>query len=76
MRSATAKNALNCLGLLPSKPSGLGCWLARGLLPAENARKRAPPKWFNIASAKMLRAELWVHKNSTFKGWCGHQKKS
>ena len=36
-----------------------------GLLPAEKARNRPWPMWFKTASARMLRAELWVHKNST-----------
>ena len=34
----------------------------------ENALNLPRPMWFNKASAKMLRAELWVHKKSTFRG--------
>src|SRR5437016_5611311 len=34
-------------------------------VPAENASKRSPPNARSKASAIWLRAELWVHKNST-----------
>src|SRR5450830_90596 len=50
------------------KPSGLGVWFSRGLLPAEKALKRLSPIEFSKASAKMLRAELWVQRNRTFRG--------
>ena len=30
--------------------------------------KRPPPVWFRMASARMLRAELWVQRNSTLIG--------
>ena len=43
------------------RPSGLGCWFSRGLLPAEKALKRPLPMWLRMASARMLRAELWDH---------------
>ena len=48
---------------------GLDCWFSRGLLPAENALKRPWPMWLRMASARMLRAELWVHKNKTLTGF-------
>src|SRR3989344_2690600 len=53
------------------RPSGWGCWLSRGLLPAEQALKRPSPMALSKASARMLRAELCVHRNSTFKGLRG-----
>ena len=49
------------------KPKGLGFCMERGLLPAENALKRRAPMWLSRASANMLRAQLWVQRNRTFK---------
>ena len=39
--------------------------LQRGLLPAEKALNRRLPILLSTASAMMLHAELWVHKNNT-----------
>ena len=50
------------------RPMALGCWFSRGLLPAEKPLKRPPPMWLSVASARMLRAELWVHKKRTLRG--------
>src|SRR3546814_19722921 len=42
-----------------------GCTSPLGWLPALNERKRPSPSRWRIASARMLRAELPVHRNST-----------
>ena len=49
-----------------SRAMGWGCWFGRGLLPAEKALKRPAPRSFSTASARMLRAELWVQRKRTF----------
>ena len=46
--------------------SALAAGFAQSGVPAEKALKRPWPMWFRMASARMLRAELWVHKKSTF----------
>src|SRR5699024_3387654 len=51
---------------------GFGCWFSLELLPAEYALKLPHPISLSKASAKILRAELCVHKNKTVKGdTCG-----
>lgn len=47
---------------------GLGVLFSAGLLPAENALNFPLPMWLSKASAKMLRAVLWVQRKSTFNG--------
>src|SRR6478735_9663349 len=57
--------------MLSSVRSASGCTAAFGVLPAENARKRPAPSLRRIDSARIERAELPVHRNSTLNIWSG-----